>query len=90
MSYSAEERLAEEYFKGIMEEKAEMIRKYLEDLGDPLILSSHCGYTMATFKFYSYGNEDSLKLHYMFSNLGDLQDQLCFLCVQLNYLLKGE
>ena len=72
------------------EEKAEMLRRYLENLGDPLIFSSHCGYRMATFKFYSYDEEDSLILHYTFSNLGDLEDQLYFLWVQLNYLLKGE
>ena len=67
-----------------------MLRKYLEDLGDPLIFSSHSGYTMATSKFYSDDNEDSLKLHYTFSNLGDLEDQLYFLWVQLNCALKGE
>ena len=67
-----------------------MLRKYLKDLGDPLIFSSHCRYTMVTFKFYSYDDEDSLKLHYTFSKLGDLEDQLYFLWVQLNYVLKGE
>ena len=61
MSYSADERLPEDYFKGVMEEKAEML-KYPKDLGDPLIFSSHCRYTMATFK----DDEDSLKLHYTF------------------------
>ena len=34
MSYSADERLPEDYFKGVIEEKAEMLRRYLEDLGD--------------------------------------------------------
>ena len=90
MSYSADERLPEDYFQGVMEEKAEMLRKYLKDMGDPLIFSGHCGHTMATFKFYSYDEEDSLKLHFTFSNLGDLEDQLYFLWVQLNYVLKGE
>ena len=42
MSYSADERLPEDYFKGVMEEKTEMLRRYLENLGDPLIFSSHC------------------------------------------------
>ena len=51
MSYSADEKLPENYFKEVMEEKAEMLRMYLEDLGNPLIFSSHCGYTMVTFKF---------------------------------------
>ena len=90
MSYSADERLPEDYFKGVMEEKAEMLRKYLKDMGDPLIFSVHCGHTMATFKFYSCDEEASLKLHFTFSNLGDLEDQLYFLWVQLNYVLKGE
>ena len=57
MSYSADERLPEDNFKGVMEEKAEMLRKCLEDLGEPLIFSSLCGHTMATFKFYSYDND---------------------------------
>ena len=50
MSYSANERLPEDYFKGVMEEKAEMLRKYLADLGNPLIFLSHCGYTMGDFQ----------------------------------------
>ena len=79
MSYSANERLPEDYFKRVMEEKAKMLRKYLKDLGDALVFSSHFGHTMVTFKFYSYDEEDSLKLHYIFSNLGDLEDQLYFL-----------
>ena len=73
-----------------MEKKAEMLRKYLKDMGDPLIFSGHCGHTMATFKFYSYDEEDSLKLHFTFSGLGRFGDQLYFLWVQLNYVLKGE
>ena len=67
-----------------------MLRKYLKDLGDTLMFSAHCGHTMANFKFYSYDEENSLKLHFTFSNLGDLEDQLYFLWVQLNYVLKGE
>ena len=49
MSYSADKRLPEDFFKGVMEEKAEMLRRYLDDLGNPLIFSSYCGHTMATF-----------------------------------------
>ena len=89
MSYSVDEKLPENYFKEVMEEKAEMLRMYLEDLGSPLIFSSHCGYTMATFKFYCYDNENSLRLHYTFSNLGDLENQLYYFWIQLNHLLKG-
>ena len=90
MSYSVDDKLPEDYFKEVMEEKAEMLRMYLDDLGNPLIFSSYCGHTMATFKFYSYNdNNDSLKLHYTFSNLGDLESQLYYLWIQLNQLLKG-
>ena len=90
MSYSANERLPENYFKGVMEEKAEILRKYLNANGNPLVFPSHSGHTMVTFKFYSHDEEDSLRLHYTFSNLGGLEDQLYFLWVQLNYVLKGE
>ena len=48
-------------------------------MGDPLVFTTHIGPNMATFKFYSLHKEDSLKLHYTFSNLGDLQEQLYFL-----------
>ena len=90
MSYSASDKLPEDFFQNTIEEKAEMIRKYLKDMGNPLVFSTQIGLNMATFKFYSHQEEDSLKLHFTFSNLGDLQDQLYFLWVQLNYMLRGE
>ena len=90
MSYSASDKLPEDFFQNTIEEKVEMIRKYLKDMGDPLVFSTHIGLNMATFKFYSHQEEDSLKLHFTFSNLGDLEEQLYFLWVQLNYVLKGE
>ena len=51
MSYSADERLPEDYLKVVMEEKVEMLRRYLKDIGDPLIFSAHYGHTMATLNF---------------------------------------
>ena len=84
------DKLPEDFFQSVIEEKGEMLRKYLRHIGDPLVFSTHIGPNMATFKFYSHQEEDSLKLHYTFSNLGDLQEQLYFLWVQLNYVLKGE
>ena len=90
MSYSVDDKLPENYFKEVMEEKAEMLRMYLDDLDNPLIFSPYCGYTMATFKFYSCDdNDDSLKLYYTFSNLGGLENQLYYFWIQLNHLLKG-
>ena len=89
MSYSVGERLPEDYFKSVME-KAEMLRKYLRDIGVPLVFLTHIGHNMAAFKFYSHDEEDSLKLHFIFSNLEDLQEWLYFLWVQLNYVIKGK
>ena len=90
MSYTTSDKLPEDFFQETIEEKVEMIRKYLKDVGNPLVFSTHIGLDMATFKFYSPQEEDSLKLHFTSSNLGDLPDQLCSLWVQLNYMLKGE
>ena len=90
MSYSASDKLPKDFFQNTIEEKAEVIRKYLKDMGNPLVFSTHIGLNMATFKFYSHQEDNSLKLHFTFPNLGDLQDQLYFLWVQLNYVLKGE
>ena len=81
MSYSVGERIPEDYFKSVMEEKAEMVRKYLRDIGDPLVFLTHIGHNMVALKFYSHDEEDSLKLHLTFPNLGDLQEQLYFLWV---------
>ena len=79
MSYTTEDKLSEDFFLDTIQEKAEMIRKYLKDMGNPLVFSTHIGSNMATFKFYSpRDEEDSLKLHYTFSNLGDLKEQLYF------------
>ena len=89
MSYSVDDKLPDIYFKEVMEEKAEMLRMYLEDLGSPLIFLPYCGYTMVTFKFYSYDDNDvSLRLSYTFSNFGNLENQLYYFWIQLNHLLK--
>ena len=90
MSSTAEDKLPEDFFQKTLKEKAELIKKYIKYTGSPLVFIAHIGPNMATFKFYSLMEEDSLKLHYTFSNLGDLGEQLHFLWVQLNYVLKGE
>ena len=84
MSYSVDNKLPEDYFKEVMEEKSEMLRMYLDDLGNPLIFILYCGYTKVTFNAYSYdNNDDSLRLYYTFSNLGDLESQLYYFWIQL-------
>ena len=89
MSFSVDEKLPINYFKEVMEDKAERLRMYLDELNNPLIFSPYYGYIMVTFKFYSYDdNNDSPILYYTFSNLGDLEDQLYYFWIQLNQLLK--
>ena len=90
MSYTASDKLLEDFFQETIEERAEMITKYLKDIGNPLVFSMHIGLNMATFKFYSPQEENLLKLHFTFLNLGDLKEKLYYLWVQLNYVLKGE
>ena len=46
---------------------------------------------MTTFRFYSYDTDDaSPLLHYTFSNLGGLKNQLYYFWLQLIYLLKED
>ena len=65
-----------------------MLKKHLKDTKSSLVICANIGPNVATFKLYNTEEDDSLKLHYTISNLGDLEDQLYQLWVQLNYLLK--
>ena len=69
-------------------DKAEMLKKHLKDTNSTLVICANIGPNMATFKFFNPQEEDLLKLHYTFLNLGDLKDQLYNLWVLLNYILK--
>ena len=53
MSYSADEKLPVKFFKETMEEKVEMIRKYLKEVDSTLVFTTYIRPNMATFKFYS-------------------------------------
>ena len=66
MLYTTEDKLPKDFFQETIQEKAEMIRKYLKDVRNPLVFSALIGPNMATFKFYSPQEEDSLTLHYIF------------------------
>ena len=65
-----------------------MLKKHLKDNKSSLVICANIGPNVAMFKLYNTHEEDSLKLQYTISNLGDLEDQLYQLWVQLNYLLK--
>ena len=60
MEYTAEDKLPEDFFQQTLKEKAEMIKKYIKDTGNPLVFCAHVGPNLATFKFYSSTEKDSL------------------------------
>ena len=88
MSYTVSDKLPEKFFVKTLTEKVEMLKQNLKDTHSDLVICSHIGPNVATFKFFNQLEEDSLKLCYTFTNLSDLQDQLYQLWVQLNYILK--
>ena len=45
MSFSIDEKLPVNYFKKVVEDKAEMLRIHVDELNNPLIFSPYCGYT---------------------------------------------
>ena len=89
MSFPVDEKLPRTYFLDIMNAQVMMAKTYLDDLDSPLIFSPYCGNMMASFRFYPDTTDDAYPLlHYTFSNLGDLQDQLYYFWLQHIYLLK--
>ena len=88
MSYTVSDKLLETFFMETLTKIAEMLKKHLKDTNSNLVICANIGPNMATFKFYKPQEEDSLKLHYTFSNLRDLKEQLYQLQVQMNYVLK--
>ena len=89
MSFSIEKQLPANYFQEVINALVDIVITYLDELDNPIIFSPYCGTMMANFKFYSYDKDDSSPLlHYTFSNLEELNDQLYYFWVQLIYLLK--
>ena len=70
MEYTVEDKLLEDFFQQTLKEKAEMIKKYINDTGNPLVFCAHIGPNMATFKFYSPTEEDSLNYTTLFQTWG--------------------
>ena len=89
MAEKVDERIPENLFINIMIEKANVIKDHLNKGMHPLIIVANIGPTMAIFKFYNTTEEDdSLKLHMTLSNLGDIDEQICVLWQQVNFLLQ--
>ena len=88
MVYAGDERMPEELFVQLLAKKANIIKDHLQSRQSKLIIVTNIGPTMATFKLYDLSEEDSLKLHITLSNLGDIDDQLHQLWLQVNFLLR--
>ena len=88
MAWKVDERIPEDLFVKLMIKKANVIKDYLKKSIDQLIIVANIGPTMAVFKLYDTKEEDSLKLCMTLSNLGDIEEQICQLWLQVNFLLQ--
>ena len=88
MAWKADNRIPEDIFVKMMIEKANIIKDHLKKSMHPLIIVANIGPTMAVFKFYDTNEEDSLKLCMTLSHLGDIEEQICVLWQQVNFLLQ--
>ena len=88
MAYAADKKMLEALFVQMMTDKANMLKKHLKDTESHLRLCANIAPNMATIKLYKIKKEDSQKVHITISNLGDINEQLYQLWVQLNYILK--
>ena len=76
------------FFVQLLSEKANIIKKHLKDIWSNIMICANIGPNMATFKLFHMKEEDSLKLHVTLSNLGDIDEQLHQLWLQVNFLLR--
>ena len=88
MAYAVDEKMPEEFFVQLLAEKANIIKNHLRNRQSKFTIVTNIGPNMATFKLYDLSEEDSLKLHVTLSNLGDIDDQLHQLWLQVNFLLR--
>ena len=81
------QKMSKEDFVQLLVNKANMLKKHLKTTQSDLVLCANIGLNIATFKLYNIQEENSLKLYVTISNLGDIEEQLYQLWIQLNYLL---
>ena len=84
MEYPIDHKMSKNDFVQLLTDKA---KKHLKDTQSSLVMCANIGPNVAIFKLYNTLEEDSLKLRYTITNLGDLEEQLYQLWVQLNYLI---
>ena len=88
MAYAVDKKMLKTFFVQLLTEKANIIKKHLKDIQSDIVICANIGPNMATFKLFHTKEEDSLKLHITFSNLGDRDEQLHQLWLQVNFLLR--
>ena len=88
MVNAVDERMPEEMFIQLLAKNANIIKDHLQSRQSKLTIVANIGPTMATFKLYDLGEEDSLKLRVTLSNFGDIDDQIHQLWLQVNFLLR--
>ena len=81
------QKMSREEFVQLLADKANILKKHLKTTQSDLVICANIRQNMASFKLYNIKEENSLKLHVTISNLGDIEEQLYQLWVQLNYLL---
>ena len=72
MAREVDKRILEEMFIQLLAEKANIIKDHHQNSLSLLMILANIGPTMATFKFYDFREENSLRLHITLSNLGDI------------------
>ena len=77
MALQVDEKLPGKYFPDIINSHITLVKAHFDALDTPIVFSPYCGSVTASFQFYANTTDDATPLLcYIFSNLGDLQDQL--------------
>ena len=77
-----------EEFVQLLTEKANIIKNHLKKRQSQLVICANVGPNMATFKLFNKYEEVPLKLHVTLSNMGDIDEQLDQLWMQVNFVLR--
>ena len=75
-------------FVDILTEKCQLLHQRIKSSKDCLMLVANIGCTMATIKLFDKNLMDSQLLHFMVSNLWDLEEQLYRLWIEVYGVLK--
>ena len=87
MENPSDQKMSDNDFVQLLTDKANMLKKHLKDTQSSLVMCANIRQNIAIFKLYNTLEKDSLKLQCTITNLGNLEEQLYQLWVQLNYLI---